>query len=67
MASGTMVSLSEYLATVYEPDREYLDGKLVERNMGELEHAGLQMALAAWLSIAGGNGRFRSSRSAGCK
>ena len=42
MASGTLVPLGEYLETVYEPDCEYIDGELVERNVGELEHSGLQ-------------------------
>ena len=49
MASGTQVSLGEYLATAYEPDCEYIDAELVERNVGEVEHAGLQMVLGAWL------------------
>jgi Uma2 family endonuclease len=34
--------LEEYLHTVYEPDCEYLDGELVERNVGEIPHADLQ-------------------------
>jgi len=36
-----MISPGEYLSTVYEPDCEYVDGELVERNTGELEHSGL--------------------------
>ena len=35
MAAGSLISLEEYLSTVYEPDCEYLDGELVKRNMGE--------------------------------
>jgi Uma2 family endonuclease len=35
---------------VYHPDREYLDGEIVERNMGETEHSGLQGILAAWFA-----------------
>jgi hypothetical protein len=38
-ATGTMVSLDEYLSTVYDPDCEYVDGELIERNMGEIDHA----------------------------
>jgi Uma2 family endonuclease len=49
MASGTLVSLEEYLGTIYEPDCEYVDGKLLERNMGETDHGGLQGLLVAWL------------------
>jgi Uma2 family endonuclease len=42
MAAGTLISLEEYLSTVYDPDCEYLDGELVERNMGESDHSALQ-------------------------
>ena len=41
------VPLEEYLSTVYEPDCEYDDGVVVERNLGEFEHAFLQTILAA--------------------
>ena len=44
-----MISLEEYLTTVYEPDCEYIDGELLERNMGEVDHAGLQTIIAAVL------------------
>lgn len=49
MASRTAVSLPEYLATTYEPDCEYIDGEVLERNMGELDHGGLQALLVGWL------------------
>ena len=42
MASAVVVPLSEYLSTVYRPDRDYLEGELQERNMGEQPHARLQ-------------------------
>jgi len=32
---NALVSLDEYLAATYRPDRDYLDGELVERNAGE--------------------------------
>jgi Uma2 family endonuclease len=35
----TQVSLEEYLRTHYEPDCDYVDGELEERNAGELEHS----------------------------
>jgi hypothetical protein len=31
--------LSEYLATTYEPDAEYVDGVIEERPMGEYDHS----------------------------
>jgi len=40
------VPVEEYLSTVYEPDCEYDDGVVVERNLGEIEHAYLQTLLA---------------------
>ena len=48
MSSATLVSVQEYLATSYRPDRDFVDGELQERNLGELEHALLQTAIAAW-------------------
>jgi Uma2 family endonuclease len=49
MATATLISVEEYLATSYEPDREYVDGELVERNLGEYDHSNLQAALTAFL------------------
>jgi Uma2 family endonuclease len=37
--STTLVSLEEYLDTAYSPDREYVDGEVVERNVGERPHS----------------------------
>ncbi len=48
MSSTTLVSVQEYLATSYRPDCDFVDGELQERNWGELEHALLQTAIAAW-------------------
>jgi Uma2 family endonuclease len=42
MATATVTSLEEYLTTVYRPDREYIDGVIVERNLGERDHSTLQ-------------------------
>ncbi len=43
-----LVTMEEYLATSYEPDLEFVDGVLEEKNMGERDHGFLQMALGAW-------------------
>lgn len=40
------VPVEEYLRTSYDPDCEYDDGVVVERNLGEIEHAFLQSLLA---------------------
>lgn len=39
------VSVEEYLSTAYEPDCEYDEGVIVERNLGEFEHSLLQILL----------------------
>jgi Uma2 family endonuclease len=39
------VSLEEYLRTTYRPDRDWLDGELKERNMGEQPHSAIQAYL----------------------
>jgi Uma2 family endonuclease len=49
MSVGTLISLEEYLNTSYSPDREYRDGVLVERNVGDKAHSFLQLALGAYL------------------
>jgi Uma2 family endonuclease len=49
MPTGTLISLEEYLATTYDPDREYVDGELLERNMGEFDHSGIQGIVFAML------------------
>jgi Uma2 family endonuclease len=47
MATATqIVPLSEYLDTIYHPDRDYIDGELRERNVGKWEHARLQWLIA---------------------
>lgn len=49
MALATLLSVEEYLSTIYHPDREYVDGEVVERNMGESEHSRSQMGTAGRL------------------
>lgn len=48
MSTGDLVSEDEYLHTVYEPDCEYEDGVLIDRNVGEERHSWLQAALGAY-------------------
>lgn len=49
MAAATLVSVSEYLETSYRPDCEYIDGEVLERNVGEWDHGRLQIVLGAYL------------------
>ena len=39
MATGSWVSLHEYLSTSYRPDCDYVDGVVLERNVGENSHS----------------------------
>jgi Uma2 family endonuclease len=48
MASATLIPVAEYLSTSYRPDREYIDGEVLERNVGKWEHARIQWLLALW-------------------
>ena len=40
MAASVHILLSEYLHTSYRPDREFVDGELVERNVGNTNMPG---------------------------
>src|ERR1700674_271801 len=48
MPSRTLVSVDEYLHTSYDPDCDYVDGAIVERNVGELDHSDLQSEIVAY-------------------
>jgi Uma2 family endonuclease len=48
VAPAARISLEEYMATSYRPDREYIDGEVRERNMGKWDHARLQALLTNW-------------------
>jgi Uma2 family endonuclease len=48
MAATAQIALSEYLQTTFHPDLEYVDGELLERNVGKTEHARVQALLAIW-------------------
>ena len=50
MATGTLVSVEEYLNTSYDPDCDYVDGEVLERNLGEREHSELQAELIVYLA-----------------
>ncbi|MGO9262819.1 MAG: Uma2 family endonuclease [Bryobacteraceae bacterium] len=49
MGVDTLLPLEEYLNTSYSPDREYRDGVLMERNLGDEPHARLQALLARYV------------------
>lgn len=39
MPAATLISLEEYLHTSYRPDCDFVDGEVLERNLGEPEHS----------------------------
>ncbi len=49
MATETLISVEEYLGTSYRPDCEYVDGYVLERNLGERDHSSVQMAISGYL------------------
>jgi len=58
MAVGTktFIPLEEYLHTDYSPDCDYVDGELVERNVGEFDHADLETEIGHYF-----RGRYRKA------
>jgi Uma2 family endonuclease len=48
MAARTLISVEEYLETSYRPDCDYVDGEVVERNLGTRDHGWLQAAITAY-------------------
>lgn len=50
MSAAVLVSINEYLSTSYRPDRDLIDGQLIERNVGEYDHSNLQGALITWFT-----------------
>jgi Uma2 family endonuclease len=46
--STVVTSIAEYLTTSYHPDRDYVDGEVQERNLGEFDHAAIQAFLTSW-------------------
>jgi Uma2 family endonuclease len=49
MSARTLISVEDYLASAYEPDCDFVDGHIEERNVGEVTHARLQLRIGAYL------------------
>jgi Uma2 family endonuclease len=49
MSTAVHISLEQYLNTDYEPDCEYVDGTIEERNVGKNRHSRTQGLLTIWL------------------
>jgi Uma2 family endonuclease len=50
MGTTTQIPVEEYLAASYSPDKEFVEGVLLERNVGEKPHSKLQRNLVVALS-----------------
>lgn len=48
MATRALIPVEVYLTSVYRPDCDYVDGEVLERNLGERDHSYIQVALAAY-------------------
>ena len=48
MATTHLVSVEEYLRTTYEPDAEYVEGRIVQRTVPQYDHGRLQAQLTAY-------------------
>jgi Uma2 family endonuclease len=44
----TLIPIDEYLRTAYHPDRDFVDGHIEERKVGERDHNRLQILFGAW-------------------
>lgn len=49
MATAAAISLEEYLQQSYKPDMEFIDGQLMEKSMGQLDHEEVIYALRRFL------------------
>jgi Uma2 family endonuclease len=51
MATATQISVEEYLRTSYRPDCDYVDGEVLERNLGERDHSKPQKCLIIFFGV----------------
>ena len=52
-STSAPIAVAEYLRTHYRPDRDYVDGVVLERNVGENHHAYWQRAILLYLCAPG--------------
>src|SRR5260370_10291833 len=53
MPTSALVSVEELLNPSYDPDCDYVDGRVVERNLGELDHSDLQAEIVVYFRLRG--------------
>jgi len=60
MATAALISVEEYLASAWHPDRDFIEGEVRERTMGEFSHGRLQLNIGTWLKSREKAWRFRA-------
>lgn len=48
MKTAELIPVEEYLRSDYQPDRDYVDGRIQERNLGEKDHSKIQKRLTVF-------------------
>jgi Uma2 family endonuclease len=51
MSVTHQISIEDYLAKAYRPDRDYVDGEVEQRNVGEKEHSIVQAFFVKWFAM----------------
>ena len=51
-----LMTVEEYLHSSFEPDAELVDGRIEERNVGEIPHSRWQYAIQVWFAMNPGWG-----------
>jgi len=51
MGVGTLISLEEYLRTSFDPDCDFVEGEVRERNVGKRKHSYAQGEIVAWFKL----------------
>ncbi|MBM3811386.1 MAG: Uma2 family endonuclease [Acidimicrobiia bacterium] len=51
MGAATQISVEEYLRSAYDPDCDYVDGSVEERNVGERDHSRIQISIGSYFFV----------------
>jgi Uma2 family endonuclease len=51
MEPKALISVDEYLRANFDPDCDYVEGELLERNVGEKDHSSFQGELLVWFRL----------------
>ena len=51
MKTAALISADECLRTTYDPNRDYVDGEVIERSVGERDHSVLQRELVFYFRL----------------